>query len=349
MLATVTHILPLTFVRRARMLPVPGLVTVRTGQKVNASDVIAQASLPLKHQLLDIRRGLGIPQISAAERAIVRQQGDQLEKGDVIAESQGVFARLVRAPAAGEIVSISGGQVLLRLQSSILELKAGFSGTVGDLIPDQGAFIETTGVLIQGAWGNGRMDSGMLVMLPKGQEEDLTRASLDVSLRGSVVVAGKCTSADALQAGSELPLRGLILSSMSANLVPVANKLNYPIIVVEGFGSIPMNEQAVRLLNSSEKRDASVNASFDPKIGERPEVIIPLPANAEAAMDSSHFAPNQTVRVVGAPYTGRIGTLVQIRKGLATLPNGLKAPAADVQLDSETRLVIPLANLEVLE
>ncbi len=349
MLATVTHILPLTFIRRARMLPVPGMVIVRTGQKVSASDVIAQASLPSKHILLDIRRGLGIPQVSAAERAIVRKEGDRLEKGDVIAETNGMFARLVRAPAAGDVVMISGGQVLLQLQSTTLDLKAGFSGLVGDLIADRGVYMEASGALLQGVWGNGRMDSGMLVALAKSQDEELTRSNLDVSLRGAVVLAAHCSSADALQAGAELTLRGLILNSMPASLVPVANKLNYPIIVMEGFGKLPLSEQALRLLTSSEKRDTSINASFDPRTGERPEIIIPLPANADAAPDTDHFAANQTVRILGAPYEGRIGKLVQVRPGLSTLPNGIKTPAADVELDADTHVVVPLANLEVLE
>ena len=349
MLATVKHILPLTFVRRARMLPVAGTILVRTGQKVNASDVIAQANLPSKHQLLDIRRGLGIPKVADAERAIIRKEGDHLEKGDTIAESEGMFARLVRAPAACDVVLISGGQVLLRLQSTALELKAGMTGVVGDLIPERGAFIETTGALVQGVWGNRRMDSGGLVLVAKSKTDELTRASLDVGMRGAVILAGHCNNPEALQVGLEMQLRGLILASMSSNLVPLANKLNYPIMVVEGFGNLSMSEQAMRLLSSSEKRDASVNALFDPKTGERPEIVIPLPANAEAAVETDHFAPNQIVRVVGAPYTGRIGTLVQLRPGLAVLSNGIKAPAADVQLDSETRVVIPLANLEVLE
>jgi hypothetical protein len=349
MLATVSHILALTYIRRARILPFPGSVVVRTGQKVNASDVIAEAFLPSRHLLLDIRRGLGIPQASVAERAVIRHEGDRLTKGDVIAESTGLFSRLVRAPADGEVVAISGGQVLMRVQSTKLELKAGFNGTVSDLIPERGAFMEAQGTLIQGAWGNGRMDSGLLVVLAKSPDEELTRAMLDVSLRGAVVLAAHCSSADALQTGAELQLRGLILSSMPSSLIPVASKLNYPIIVTEGFGKIPINAQALRLLHSSEKRDASVNASFDPKMGERPEIVVPLPASAEAPPESTHFSENQTVRILGVPYQGRIGTLIQLRPGLSALPNGIKAPAADVQLDNETRVVIPLANLEVLE
>ncbi len=349
MLAPVTHILPLTNIRRTRVLPVPGRVLVHPGQKVNASDVIAQARTASGHAILDIRRSLKIPTISAAERCIVRQQGDRLEKGDVIAESGGLFSQIVRAPADGEIMLISGAQVVMRVQTSQTELRAGFNGTVADVIPDRGAVIEANGALIQGMWGNGRVDSGLLLVIAHTSDEELTRQAMDVGLRGAVVLAGHCSSADALRAAVDLPLRGLILASMSADLLPVAAGLNYPIFVVEGFGKIPMNEAAFKLLTTSEKRDISVNAVFNPSAGERPELVIQLPASGQAAPETDYFAPNKTVRIQGAPYTGRVGTIVQVRQGLHTLPNGLKANAAEVQLDKDTRVTVPLANLEVIE
>lgn len=349
MLAPVTHILPLTNIRRARMLPVSGRVTARVGQNVSAADVIAEALIPSQHILLDIRRALGIPQISLAERNIVRQIGDKLVKGDVIAETGGLFSKIVRAPSDSEVVAISSGQVLLQVQSTTLELRAGVPGTVMEIFPERGVMIETNGTLIQAAWGNNQIDSGLLLVLAKSPDEELIRAKLDVSMRGAVVMAGHCSTADALQTAGDLPLRGLILASMTADLIPVANKLSFPVIVLEGFGKIPMSENAYRLLSSSERRDASINATFDPKMGERPEVIIPLPASGEEAPDYEYFAANQVVRIQGAPYEGKVGTLVQIRSGLSTLPNGVRAPAADVQLDDETRVIVPLANLEVLK
>ena len=349
MLASVTHILPLTYILRSRQLPVAGRVGVQAGQKVSASDIIARALLPSKHLVLDIRRGLGIVQVAEAEKCIVRKEGEKLSKGDVIAETGGLLSRFVRAPQEGEIISISAGQVLMCVQSTEIELKAGFSGNVAEIIPERGAVIETHGALLQGVWGNGRIDSGLLVVLAKSPDEELTRKILDVSLRGAVILAGHCSSADALQAGGELPLRGLILSSMASNLVPVASKLNYPIVVMEGFGQIPMNESAHQLLLSSEKRDASINAVVNARTGERPEIVIPLPAIGQAAPETDVFKPDQAVRIHGAPYGGKIGRLIQVRPGMATLPNGMRAPSADVQLADETRVVVPLANLDVLE
>jgi hypothetical protein len=350
MLAPVTHILPLTNIRRTRVLPVTGgRVTVRAGQKVSAADVIADASVPSRHILLDIRRGLGGIPASAADKAIVRQEGEKLTKDDVIAEADGMFSRIVRAPVDGEIVSIHGGQVLLRVQSTLIELKAGMSGTVVEILPERGAVIEANGALVQAVWGNGRVDSGLLLVLAKQPDEELTRARIDVSMRGAVVLAGTCATTDALQAAAELPLRGLILASMASELVPVANQLAYPILILEGFGHIPMSSNVYQLLSTSEKRDVSVNATLNASTGERPELVIPLPATGQSTPETDYFAANQVVRILGEPYQGEIGKIIQVRQGLATLPNGIRALAADVQLDSDTRVLVPLANLDVLE
>ena len=349
MLAPVTHILPLTNIRRTRVLSAPGKVLVRAGQKVNASDVVAMTHIPAGHTVMDIRRGLGVKKISEAERCIVRQQGDRLEKGDVIAEVSGLFSRIVRAPAAGEIVSISGGLVLLRTQTRLVEVLAGFNGTVVEILPEFGAVIEANGALVQGVWGNGQMDSGLLLVIASSPDDQLTSQKVDVSMRGAVVMGGYCSSADALRAGGDLPLRGLILSSITADLIPVARSLSYPILVTDGFGKIPMNGPAFKLLTTSEKRDVSIHAVDNPPTGERPELIIPLPAFGQPAPETDNFALGQVVRIQGAPYTGKVGTIVQLRQGLFTLPNGLKVSAADVQLEGDTRVSVPLANLEVIE
>lgn len=347
MLASVRHILPLTNIRRSRLLPGPGKVLVRAGQKVNASDVIAQAVIPSSHTLLDIRRGLGIVKTSEAERCIVRQTGDQLEKGDVIAQMGGLFSRIVRAPDRGEIVNISGGQVLLRTGTTTLDVLAGINATVVEIIPDLGAIIEVEGALIQGVWGNGRMDGGLLRVLATSPDDELTSQKIDVSMRGAVVMGGHCMSADTLQAGGDLPLRGLILSSMTADLIPVAEQMPYPIVVVEGFGKIPMDQIAYKLLTTSDKRDASLYGIYQPG-GERPEIIIPLPATGNTASDTCYFEIGQTVRIHGEPYSGKIGTIVQLKPGFTTLPNGLKVAAAEIRLEGESRVAIPLGNLEVI-
>jgi hypothetical protein len=285
---------------------------------------------------------------AAADRCVIRQVGDKLEKGDTIAETSGLFARMVRAPVAGEVVALGGGQVLLCSGTKTIEVQAGFSGTVMEVLPEMGVVIETSGALIQGVWGNGQINSGMLLIVAHSPDEELTRPAIDVSMRGAVVLGGHCSDQDALRAGSELPLRGMILASMSASLVPYARSLPYPVFILEGFGKIPMNSAAYKLLTSQEKREVAINTVYNIAKGEKPEIVISLQASGQAPPETAYFSVGQKVRVQGVPYTGKNGTIVSLPQGFENMPNGLRVPAAEVAFEDETRAFIPLVNLEVL-
>ncbi len=349
MVAPITHILPLTTIRRARMLPNRGRVTVRIGQKLSATDVVAETLLPGQHALFNVRRALNVGRNEPLDKLIQVRVGSKLEKGDVIAEKGGLLPRMIRATDSGQVVAINNGQVLVETQIKTLQLLAGISGTVVEMTADLGVTIEGSGALVQGVWGNGKINQGMLLLQSLNLNEDLLRSNLDVSMRGAVVLAGHCSNADALQAAEELPLRGLLLGSMTADLQAVAEKMSYPIILIEGFGHLPLNSAAFKLLSTSERRDICLNAVYNPFSGERPEAFIPLPTEGAAPREVTEFQPGQTLRIQGEPYASMIGKLVRVRPGLTALPNGLRAAAADVILESNKQVIIPLSNLEIID
>lgn len=351
MQATVTHVLPLTTIRREQSLPTNGRVLVRTGQRVIATDVIAEAHPNNPHLLLDIARKLDLA-ADAADQMIQRKIGERVIKDDVIAGPAGVLNRRVRAPQDAVIKAIGDGQVLLELEAAAVELRAGYPGTVVQIIPDRGAIIEGTGALVQGAWGNGKFDKSFLKVLVHSPTDELTASQLDVGMRGSVVLAGYCPQVEALQAAIDLPLRGLILASMPARLVPLAQKAPFPVLLLEGFGKIAIDPIAFNVLTTNEQREVTVNASdWDHFTGTRPEVIIPLPATGQipAPPQADIFAPGQTVRIQRAPYAGKAGTLASIKTGSATFPSGIRGQAAIVRLENGDQVTVPLANLDVIE
>lgn len=351
MLAPVVHILPLTKIRRERLLPVPGKVLVRQGQKVSTTDVIAEARLNPEHLLLNIARGLGLPD-EKADQYLQCKTGMKVDQGDVLAGPVGMTRRVVRAPRDGKVIVAGGGQILLELDSPPFELMAGLPGTVVHLIEERGAAIETTGTLVQGVWGNGRLDFGLMIVLLRSPDDVLTHDRLDVSMRGSVILGGFCSDAEALKTAASMPLRALVLSSMDASLLPLAERTRIPIMVIEGFGKRPMNSVAYNLLTTNERREVSVNAqSWDAFNGSRPEIVIPLPANVEPPLpsDTDKFAAGQQVRLTQAPNQGGVGTIVEIRPGATNLPSGITASAAEVQLEGGEKVLVPLANLEVIE
>lgn len=349
MLAAVTHILPITNIRRACLLPSAGVVHVHVGSNVSAGDLIAEASLPAEHMALDIRRGLGLATNAEAAQAMTRQLGDRLDKEDVIAETHGLFARIVRAPVPGTIVFIGGGMVILRTRERTLEARTGISGVVVEVMPDYGAVIEENGALIQCAWGNGKIAAGTLNNVCQNPADHISADQINVDMRGGVVFGGHCDSPGVLHACADLQVRGLILASMRATLLDEAVQQPYPILVIEGFGSIPLNDAAFRLLSTSAGRTTCIHGMYAPPDGLRPEIVIPLKTQGQSAPVVVYFAAGQTVRVTRAPYTGKTGKILQIRQNTVALPNGLRAPAAEVQLQNDARVWIPFANLEVLE
>jgi hypothetical protein len=349
MQANLTHILPLTTIRRARALPMRGKVLVHAGQKVNASDIVAECTLPGRHVLLDVRRALGLTRATALKDVLERTVGERVQKGDIIAQTGGMFSRVVRAPEDCEIVAIQRGMVMLECERKTFSLSAGSSGLVTEAMPEQGVVIETNGALIQGQWGNGRIDMGLLQILCKTPEEELTRPQLDMTLRGAVVVSGFCANPDALQAAAELPVRGLVLGSLTADLLSTARAMDYPIMLLEGFGRMPMNPVAYKLLAAQTKRDVSINATFSAESGERPELVVPLPGQGKPLSDTVEFKPAQQVKVLTPPYMSQTGVVVSIRPGLTLLPNGLRAQAAEIRLETGELVILPLANLTVIE
>lgn len=349
MIAPVTHILPIARVQRSRMLPGTGDVLVLPGDNVMATDTVAETYAPGAHVMLDVRRALGIRRAEEAQQLIDRKVGEQLEKGDIIAQVGGMLPRVVRAPADSVIVAIQKGQIYLELLSEKVELKAGLSGVVTQVLPEHGAVIEGNGALIQGVWGNHQVGLGMLVRQAETPDSELTRANLDVSLRSAVVLAGCLGKSDALTAAEELPVKGLILASMSSHLVQTAMKVSFPIILIEGFGRIPMNSKAFRLLAANEKQELSINSNWDPMLGERPEIFIPLPTEGQPILDAAEFLPGKTVRIHSEPNAGSVGAIARVHPAQARLPNGLRAPGADIRLENGQVITIPLANLDVLE
>ena len=350
MFIPITHYLPLTKIRRERILPIPGKVLVHIGQKVMANDVVAETKLVNQHLLLDMSSILGINPVDT-ERILKVTVNQVVAEGDVLAGPVGIIPRIVRAPHNGRIVHFNDGQLLFELETQPFQLKAGMEGVIKGLIAERGAVLETTGALVQGVWGNGQIDQGPLYVLAESPKDELTMNRLDISMRGSILLCGHVTRSDAIKALQQLPARGLILASITANLVPLAAQCKFPIVVLDGFGKYPMNSSAYKILTTNNGREIAVNANgWERYSDSRPEVIIPLPASGEVDIPkpAEMLTLGQQVRINSSPMNGSIGKLIALRTEQASLANGLRVPAAMIHLESGENTIVPLANLELL-
>jgi hypothetical protein len=351
MYAPVTHILPLATIIRARKLPADGRIIARVGQKVSATDIVADVVVGRKYRIVDIAQMLKVSPKKVGAFLKVKK-GQTVAKGEILAESTGFFAQEAVSPAEGKVVASGGGKIVLETGGSLFELVAGLPGVVSEVTGERGVVIRATGAIIQGLWGNGRLETGVMVSLFDKPDSALDPALLqDVDMRGLVVVAGHVDNPAVFKNAAELPLRGLILASITPALLPMAAQSPFPVILTDGFGRRAMNSTAFKLLTTNVKRTITINAEFyDRQNSTRPEIFIPLPVTQEPPepREIDTFAPGQNVRVCYLLHPAQTGVIVTLRPGWSALPNGLKAPAAEVRLESGEQVLVPLTNLEVL-
>lgn len=348
MICRSSHINALVRIHRMRMLAGNGHVLVQDGQKVKFSDVLMRGVQPGNYQRLDLKKTLGTASQEKISKAIQRHVGDILQKGDIIAQTRGFASRIVRAQASSRILAIDSVSILLELDSSPVELKANYNGTITQIIPERGVQITSDGALIQGIWSNEQSGGGNLHAELASPDQEFTRSSLDVSQRGTVWVSGYCVQEDALRAAAEMALRGLILSSMSASLIPAAEKLPFPVVLLEGFGKIPMNEAAFKLLTTNSKREICINSGEMDGAVNRPELFIQLPTEANVEFEDNNLEIGKRVRVNMPPYSGKFGTISNLKNEPIEIPSKIHAVCAEINLETSQRIIVPVDNLELI-
>jgi hypothetical protein len=346
-----THVSLLVVIRRPRTLPARGTLNLRVNQKVSPADVVGRTTLAPAHYLFDIAHGLALPP-AKADRFLRRETDERVTQGDILAGPVGWMRRVVRAPEDGRVVLQGDGRLLYEGLGEAFELRAGLPGTVIGMEPDLGVTIETVGALVEGIWGNGRQEFGVLRMATPNSATVLSIADLNIDMRGAVIVAGRLDDPDIFRAMAALPVRGAICGSMPSALLPAALACELPVILTEGFGKIPMNSAIFELFATNVGREASINAQqTDSWKGLRPEVIIPLPAvgSADVPSEAVQLVVGRRVRVLRAPYAGKEGSVVSLPEGLLPIANGIRVTCAEVELGDAGLVRVPVANLDILE
>ena len=337
-------------IRRERRLPLHGEVLVNEGQEVHPEDLVAEASLPGKLCLVDIARGLDVDTCDA-HQFLVRQPGEYLLEEDVIAQVEGAFHRLVRAPISGRFAAFHQGHALLEIGRDTIQVQAGMIGVVEGVIPEYGAIIATNGLLVQGVWGNGRIGSGGLNVVEAAWSAPLNASMFNEAEKGQVLAAGQCSDADTLAHLGELGLAGLIAGSLAPDLIPAVMALSIPIIVLQGFGPLPTDKSLFEILNPLAGEVVCIHAAPTNRLtGVRPEVIIPQPGEAvsEDPGPRNELRIGQRVRLCSGKANGQTGKVLAFVDDRPFFESGLQLPAVVVELNDGERITVPQQNLVIL-
>jgi transcription antitermination factor NusG len=134
-----------------------------------------------------------------------------------------------------------------------------------------------------------------------------------------------------------------------------SERIGLTLIVTEGFGEIAMAERTFRLLASRSGAPAAVNGATQIRAGVlRPEIAIPIQhAGAAAGRDEANIDSTlkvgANVRIIRDPHFGVIGKVSALPHELRTLESGSKARVLEVAVDGAPRILVPRANVELIE
>jgi len=348
-----TQVMPLTKLRRERLLPAHGEVLVRVGDHVEPTEVVAHADVFDEFHILPVSRRLRVPTSKTARYMLIKA-GEDVREGQVIAKRRGLSGNTVRAPASGVVSAIGRGRVLLEAKPKPVDLTAYIPGTVVEVVEGYGAVIETTGAIVQGAWGAGGEGLGVLKCMVEDRGETLSAQGVDGSCHGAILIGGADVEPEVFERARMAQVRGIVVGGLSPHLIAAVRALPFPVVVVEGIGHVPMSAPLFRLLKTNDGREAMISGVVKSKWGTvRPEIIIPLPGDIQRQGGLVPPCPPLTsgmkVRILRAPNVGEVGTVVGIPKHARRMETGGRVRGADIALDdTDTTVFVPLANLEIL-
>ena len=348
-----TRVMPLTLIRRERLLPTPGKVMVNMNDRVQALQTVGQTEVTGEVRIINIARMLRVPPAKAARFAKVKE-GDDVKQGSVLAARGLLGGTRATSPVDGVVSRIdqNAGRILIRVVTKPFDLTAYLPGVVTNVMASRGVVIETTGALIQGTVGFGGESFGVMHVIANESTDVLRAKSIDVAAHGAVIVGGSWIDESALQQALQLQVRGIIAGSMEGRLLELARSMPFPIILTEGLGKLPMARPIFKLLQSQNGREASMSGITRTRWGvTRPEIIIPLPTDSKPALPptvGTLLTTSLRVRVVRGSHQGEVGLVLSLPDQPRRIETGARVYGAEVTLDTSGKMFVPLTNLEVL-
>ena len=355
--------------RRQRRLPILGEVLVRMGDTVEPDTVVAKTDLPGDPQTVNVANALSLTPPEIRE-AMLKNEGDTVSAGEVIARSTAFFGlvkRVAKASTDGTIERISEitGQVTLREPPIPLEIAAYIAGKVVEVMPREGVVIETEGAYIQGIFGVGPETSGTVRFRAKGPDKPLEAGDIDQDCRGCIVVGGSLITGGAITKAAGLGVRALIgggnidtdlVRSLGSEIgVAITGHEDVPttLIITEGFGPMPMAGKTYELLKALDGHPVSVTGATQIRAGVmRPELIASgyRPKRKDGRSQAVEgLVPGTLIRLIREPYFGILGSVVELPTELVAIETEARVRILKAKLPGGEIVTVPRANVEIIE
>jgi len=355
-------------VRKTRRLPMPGEVFVKAGDEVNFDTPIAEMMAPGEPTVINAAQKMGVPK-EDLEMYMKKKVGDKISKDEPIAGYNAFFGLMknwVLSPIDGFVETISdvSGQIIVRENPVSVMVDSYIKGRVVEVMPTEGAVIETHAAFIQGIFGVGGETQGSVRVVVESPSQRLTPDLITPEHKGMIIVGGSLATKEALVKARDLGVAGVVVGGVKdTDLIDMLGfeigvaitgheDIGTTLIVMEGFGEMAMSPRTFGLLKEFEGHMAAINGATQIRAGVmRPEVIIPHETVADEGEGelSGGMKPGTPIRIIRQPYFGMHGKVHNLIVELQVVETGSDVRVVEVMLDSGEVVVVPRANVEILE
>lgn len=358
-------------VRKIRRLPLKGTILVKLGQRVRAEDVVAEAYLPGRPEMINVagQLGIGADEILGV---MLKQKGEAVAKDEAFARTKGLFGMFkseVNSPIAGVVEEVSGvtGQVIIRPPPSPLQKLAYADGVVVETDDGESVTVEVRGTYIQGIFGVGGEVTGVIDIIGDSPSDPLDPGRIESRHRGHILVGGGLVTAAAVRRAVSVGAAAIVAGGLNdADLrdflgfelgvaITGDEALGLTIVITEGFGEIAMAQATFDLLKKSQGKRASVNGATQIRAGViRPELVVPAEdftggLGRQEREEDNVLHVGTRLRAIREPYFGRIGKCVAMPVELTQLSSETKVRVLEVEFDDGRRATLPRANVELIK
>ncbi len=361
---------PATVAQITRRLPAAGDITVRAGNRVEPDDQIGQTIVSPPAVFLDVATALAVePQ--AVPRRLKRKVGERVTPQQVLAKRG---SRRCLAPVAGTVASIDGetGFVVITPDPQPMILSASVRGYVADVTPGRSALIETAAAVIQGVFGIGSEQFGVLRLLVTDRHDIITPEMIDARSAYALIIGGAGITAEALRKAQQEQVRGVIVGGIehadaqafirgTSDNTSAIEWYSYgqrsdltpstpTVLVTEGFGVHPMAEPLFELLTRFDRQEAFLDGTTTllPPLY-RPRVVIPLPRlqTGQEVAAVRVLQVGSVVRLIDERHLGVVGRVTALNRQ-GRLASGVRTATATVQISEAEQIMLPQTAVEVI-
>jgi len=358
-----------TKVRKLRRLPILGDVRVKVGDNVDYDTCAAITKISGDPHIVKVALLLGVD-VEDLTRYMKKKEGDIIMKGESLASYSaffGLIKKRVDSPINGILESVSNltGQIIIRGDPIPVEVDCYISGKVVEVVPKEGAIIETNAAFIQGIFGVGGETQGTIRLAVKTSDEELTADMIMPEDKGKILIGGSSVTLDALRKGVKIGvscivsggIRHDILKNFIGREIGVAitgqEEIGITLIITEGFGKMRISQRTFLLFRDFEGYEASANGATQIRAGVlRPEIIIPNKETLAPSLETelaSGITPGTPVRIISQPYFGAIAQVVGLPIELQKMQTESFVRVMDVKLENDSVVTVPRANVEIIE